>query len=202
MSQILEREGDLFDAPENAALIRAYRIYRSHCQKYLLEQKKGGEKPSDATRQDSKIQGTALLIPPQPEDYGPFEAAVEPPGKRQRVSRGGQPPRSRPQPAGKKHWIVCLFTSWHFSAKLKSAPDEIIENTRLALGDLKRQLDEMQCLKTGEDEAASVDVRKPLVLWSCRINAGLFGVPWQRTRLVLERSGLEVTVVRPTGESL
>lgn len=41
----------------------------------------------------------------------------------------------------------------------------------------------------------------PCTLWSCRFNSGLFRVEWSRSRRVLEEAGVEVTVVRPPGES-
>ena len=41
---------------------------------------------------------------------------------------------------------------------------------------------------------------KAMELWSCRINAGLFGVPWEQTREVMEDSGLSITVVAPREE--
>ncbi|KLJ07118.1 hypothetical protein EMPG_17388 [Blastomyces silverae] len=44
-------------------------------------------------------------------------------------------------------------------------------------------------------------VEQPGELWGCRFNAGLFGVPWERTREVLEEAGLAMTIVRPLGES-
>ncbi|KAI9810752.1 MAG: ADP-ribose 1''-phosphate phosphatase [Pycnora praestabilis] len=58
MTNTTEIEGDLFDAPENAVLIRNYRtafyLYRNHCA------------DSDETKED--IIGTTLLIPPQVRD--------------------------------------------------------------------------------------------------------------------------------------
>lgn len=40
----------------------------------------------------------------------------------------------------------------------------------------------------------------PGELFACRVNAGLFAVPWRETRTVLEEMGVRVTVVRPVGE--
>ncbi|WEW54636.1 ADP-ribose 1''-phosphate phosphatase [Emydomyces testavorans] len=234
MNNILELEGNLFDAPENAALIHAcncqgtwgkgiaetfrakypgaYRIYRAHCQKYLQQQSKTSGRPIDSTAQGTEgsregskrvlrsPEGTALLIPPQPEDYYVLlqeetDTATEPRGKkRRRVNKcGGK------QLAGKRHWIVCLFTSWHYSSKQKSSPEVILENTTLALEDLKRQLQDLEMTATDESRKPK---ETPTDLWSCRFNAGLFGVPWQETKAVLEEAGLRVTVVRPVGECL
>ena len=41
---------------------------------------------------------------------------------------------------------------------------------------------------------------RPGALFACRFNAGLFGVPWEETRGVLEEMRVGVTVVRPAGE--
>nr|KMM72344.1 hypothetical protein CPAG_08641 [Coccidioides posadasii RMSCC 3488] len=239
MSRITETEGDLFDAPENTALIHAcncqgswgkgiaetfrakypaaYRIYRSHCQRYLVDGKKLSENSKDTPGRALRYpEGTALLIPPQPDDYipqnGPDSAVT--PSTQGKKGGGRATRRSLPKhrPAGKKHWIVCLFTSWHYSAKLKSSPDVILENTILALGDLKRQLEELQSSKRdGRESALDVSesekeerrlVEAPTEIWSCRFNAGLFGVPWQKTKALMEESGCQVTVVRPVGEPL
>lgn len=111
---------------------------------------------------------------------------------------------------GRKHWIICLMTSWHYSPKLRSSPEVILRNTARALEDMKRQLDELQPPKTEESESAFGDEDKgckeldrgPSDFWACRFNSGLFGVPWPRTKALLEESGLKVTVIRPTGEPL
>ena len=54
--------------------------------------------------------------------------------------------------------------------------------TRKAIEDLKRQIDGMK--EIGE-------------VYTVRINSGLFGVEWDRTKEVLEESGVRMTVVRP-----
>ena len=37
-------------------------------------------------------------------------------------------------------------------------------------------------------------------LWAVRINSGKFGVPWERSKMVLGQCGLDIHVVRPPGE--
>ncbi|KKZ61578.1 ADP-ribose 1''-phosphate phosphatase [[Emmonsia] crescens] len=222
MSIITEIQGDLFDAPEGAALIHAcncqgswgkgiaqvfrqkypaaYQIFRAH---YRIRQQPRAVKLPE---------GTALIIPPQPADY-------QPPSQSQRVSAGEAlqlpttasrgPGRGRgrralnsssrrspalPRLAGRKHWIICLFTSWHYGPRNRSPPDIILENTMLALADLKRQI---AASATGPTAG---EVEQPGELWGCRFNAGLFGVPWERTREVLEEAGLVMTIIRPVGE--
>ncbi|KAL4893663.1 hypothetical protein BDV59DRAFT_207486 [Aspergillus ambiguus] len=181
-SRITEIEGDLFDAPDGAALIHAcncegswgggiakafkakypaaYEIYKNHCKHYksnpeykeVATPQVGGS----SSRTIKLPEGTALLIPPQEKDV-----------------------RKR----SKRHWVICLFTSKR-TGKNVSDPDTILENTRLALADMKRQIDELG-----------------IELWSCRFNSGLFKVEWQLSRKVLEDFDLQVTVVRPKEES-
>ncbi|KAI9044017.1 uncharacterized protein KD926_002397 [Aspergillus affinis] len=192
-SKIEEREGNLFDAPDGAALIHAcncqgcwsagiarmfktkypaaYAVYKAHCEN-LMRSPKTTTAPnaSDGMIPDKRIllspEGTALIIPPQKRDYeGP---------------RGS-----------KKHWIICLFTSRKFGRKA-SPPPVILSNTELAVVDMKRQLEELRA-----DESVEVPISR---LWSCRFNSGLFRVDWSLSRKVLQDAGLDVIVVRPEGE--
>lgn len=79
---------------------------------------------------------------------------------------------------GQAHAIVCLFTSIGGGGSADST-ELILKNTELALGDMKKQLEEM---------GAAVPVTMP------KINAGIFRVPWERTEEVLKRSGLDIEV--------
>ncbi|KAK2762278.1 ADP-ribose 1''-phosphate phosphatase [Arachnomyces sp. PD_36] len=191
---ITEIEGDLFkDAPDNSVLIHAcncqgswgkgiakafrenypeaYRIFRSHCQKYLTTPKNEGQ----GARTLRIPEGTTLLIPPQEKDFNP------------RGATGGRK---------KKQWIACLFTSWHYGPRNRSPPNVILANTELAVADLKRQLEEMKGSTT--EGAQQVDL--PGELWGCRFNAGLFAVEWGRTKKVLEDAELPMTIVKLAGE--
>jgi ADP-ribose 1''-phosphate phosphatase len=67
----------------------------------------------------------------------------------------------------------------------------VLVNTASALEDLKMQLRELAEKSTGKDRSG------PGPLFSCRFNAGLFGVPWEQTKAILEDAGLRVTVVSP-----
>jgi ADP-ribose 1''-phosphate phosphatase len=67
----------------------------------------------------------------------------------------------------------------------------IINSTHAALQDLKSQLDSLRNARQKSQEAPSGE------LWSCRFNSGLFGVPWQKTRGLVEDVGLDLTVVYP-----
>ncbi|KAF3481092.1 uncharacterized protein GIQ15_03851 [Arthroderma uncinatum] len=87
--------------------------------------------------------------------------------------------------------------AWHYAAGKRNSADEILENTVMAMADLKRQISE---------EAAGLEADKPngllkdAELWSCRINAGLFGVEWERSKSVLADSMLDIKVVSPPPE--
>ncbi|PLN86633.1 putative ADP-ribose 1''-phosphate phosphatase [Aspergillus taichungensis] len=195
---ITEVQGDLFDAPDGAALIHAcncqgswgkgiaeafkkkypaaFKIYRAHCQEYLENKQfltTEAENPDETQQQKTTrtIQlpiGTALIIPPQKDDYNGEH------GK-------------------KRHWIICLFTSRGFGRSV-SPPAVILQNTALAVADMKGQLERLR--SQPENDVPLGELR------SCRFNAGLFGVEWKLSREVLEEAGLEVTVVRPEGEPL
>ncbi|PYI07164.1 hypothetical protein BO78DRAFT_469442 [Aspergillus sclerotiicarbonarius CBS 121057] len=100
------------------------------------------------------------------------------------------PPQKKDYEAGssKRHWIICLFTSRGFGRKV-SPEDIILKNTELAVADMQKQL--------GQLEGGEVDVSE---LWSCQFNSGLFGVEWAHSKDILERSGLNITVVSPKEE--
>ncbi|KAL4788556.1 hypothetical protein BJX76DRAFT_344704 [Aspergillus varians] len=186
---VSQLEGDLFDAPDGAALIHAcncfgswgggialafrknypaaFEIYKEHCRKYKIPQYLDASEANTSTSQVIRKvrlpEATTLIIPPQRSDYE--------------------------QPLGKKHWIICLFTSRGFGRKLSSV-EVILQNTKLAIADMKKQLEK----PFGPEYSAIVELR------ACRFNSGLFGVDWALTREILDESGLEVTVVRPPGE--
>ncbi len=69
-------------------------------------------------------------------------------------------------PAG-DYKIACLFTSENFGDD-KDAPKLILERTRSAVADLLRQT-------SATDRIAM-----------CKINSGLFAVPWDKTKAVLD----------------
>ncbi|GLA03916.1 ADP-ribose 1''-phosphate phosphatase [Aspergillus niger] len=181
---LLEIQGSLFDAPEGAALIHAcncrgtwgkgiarvfrsnypaaYEIYRSHCRQFSSKPRHNTITTSVGARRARLPEGTALIIPPQEKDY-------------ENDSR-------------KRHWIICLFTSRGLG-RMVSPENIVLENTELAIADMKEQLDRIEYQEG-----------RFLELWSCRFNSGLFGVQWARSREILTKSGLDVTVVTPADE--
>ncbi|KAF4312895.1 Appr-1-p processing [Botryosphaeria dothidea] len=78
----------------------------------------------------------------------------------------------------RRHYIGCVFTSVHYGRK-RDSPETILENTGPAMEDLLRKLAEAR--KT--QEVGEVRI--------CKINSGLFGVPWEKTLEVLQTIKLE-----------
>jgi ADP-ribose 1''-phosphate phosphatase len=114
----------------------------------------------------TSLLGTTLLIPPQNKS----------PSKAEREAQ---------------HWVACLFTS-EKKGKGKGSRESVLEATGEAIEDLVRKVrgvnetaDEKVKAKSGsgeEDRIAEVRV--------CKINSGLFGVPWEATSEVIE--GVEI----------
>jgi ADP-ribose 1''-phosphate phosphatase len=77
-------------------------------------------------------------------------------------------------PAG-DYTIACLFTSKNYG-QFVDKPDKILKSTETAVADMIRQ---------------NVD-NKPL--HTCKINSGLFNVPWNDTKALLKATGVEFTV--------
>ncbi|EON60941.1 hypothetical protein W97_00151 [Coniosporium apollinis CBS 100218] len=73
----------------------------------------------------------------------------------------------------RRHFVGCLFTSCQYGRK-KDSPAAILKHTGPAMIDLLSQVAETQ--KSSEIS----EVRM------CQINSGLFKVPWEKTRAILE----------------
>ncbi|KAL2853363.1 hypothetical protein BJY01DRAFT_259108 [Aspergillus pseudoustus] len=177
-SKVTEIQGDLFQAPENAALIHAcnckgswgsgiaasfkskypaaFKVYKAFCDNYLKNPHYlTMSRPSAGETEVRLPEGRTLIIPPQTKDY------------------------ERPQ--GKKHWIICLFTSNGYGKNVRRV-EVILNNTESALAHMKAQLPDHQEING---------------LYACKFNAGLFNVPWARTKTTLEAADVQVTVVVP-----
>ncbi|OAL68372.1 ADP-ribose 1''-phosphate phosphatase [Trichophyton rubrum] len=130
-----------------------------------------GDDTKNATQRVTKLpEGTALVIPPQPGDYGTQGFHIS-------TARGGGRGRGR---------------AWHYAAGKRNPPNEIIENTATALADLKRQID--------GGVADTDNALRDAELWSCRINAGLFGVDWEQSKSIMAESMLNIKIVSPPPE--
>ncbi|KAL0256408.1 ADP-ribose 1''-phosphate phosphatase [Diplodia seriata] len=77
-----------------------------------------------------------------------------------------------------RHYVGCLFTSVYFGKK-RDSPKVILENTGPAMENLLRQIAEESKVK---------DITE---LRICKINSGLFQVPWEDTLEVLRNIKLE-----------
>lgn len=79
---------------------------------------------------------------------------------------------------GPTHWIACLFTGAKYGFR-KDGPEQILENTKLAVEDL------LQNIKKAEQSREVESLRM------CKINSGRFGVEWKRTEAVLKEIVVE-----------
>jgi ADP-ribose 1''-phosphate phosphatase len=107
--------------------------------------------------------GTTLLIPPQNNSFSKTEREAN-------------------------HWIGCLFTSER-KGKGKGSKESILEATGDAVRDLVRRVKNANEDAAGSKGGASNRTAIASVRM-CKINSGLFGVPWEATCAVLE--GIEV----------
>lgn len=153
----------------------AYSIYRTHC----LQPSRIKTNCALRSHQQSLV-GTTLLISPQDED------------------------------GSTEHWIACLFTSHGFGRSV-AQPEEILDATGWALVDLKRQIvvgdhDNDNHKNSDGDGEEKMKERKAVMTkgmgdcWAVKLNSGKFGVPWVKTRQVLDQAGLKITVVS-TGDA-
>ena len=83
-----------------------------------------------------------------------------------------------------------MFTSVDYGKKI-SSQFVILESTKKAMADLQKK---MKFWKAKGQEFGD--------LWAVRINSGKFGVPWDRTKRILEQCGLDVKVVSPADDNV
>jgi ADP-ribose 1''-phosphate phosphatase len=115
----------------------------------------------------SSLLGTTLLIPPQ--HKSPLKAERE-----------------------AQHWIACLFTS-EKKGKGKGSRESILAATGEAVEDLVRKVKAINETANAADEKAKSGSSKEdriVEVRMCKINSGLFGVPWETTKDVIE--GVEI----------
>lgn len=77
----------------------------------------------------------------------------------------------------KRHFVGCLFTS-RSKGKKADSPAKILQATSPAMRDLMVQVKEWNARNSLEQKVAEVRM--------CKINSGLFRVPWEKTRAALE----------------
>ncbi|RMZ22927.1 hypothetical protein D0859_13037 [Hortaea werneckii] len=181
----------------------AYQIYHAHCTSH---------DPED-------LIGTALLIPTfrgDDHDDDSTRTRTKSNGETNtRTAAGNKQSKSSEQQDKHHHFIGCLFTSRSKGAKKWDSPSQILEATGSAMRDLLEQVVKQQSdpkRTVGEDPSSSTshhsdeedDDRKKKEqtaqnsqaveeIRMCKINSGLFNVPWEKTKAVIE--GIEVPEV-------
>lgn len=108
----------------------------------------------------SSLLGTTLLIPPQTKSATKAE-----------------------REAG--HWIGCLFTS-EKKGKGKGSKESILTATTEAVEDLVRQVRAVNEAAEADGKSKSGEQDHIAAVHMCKINSGLFGVPWEATSEVIE----------------
>ena len=101
-----------------------------------------------------------------------------------------------------QHFVGCLFTSV-YAGRRKGSPSEILKATKPAMQDLLNKIRDWNDSTGAAGRRLSVDQVR-----MCKINSGLFNVPWDQSKAKLEaidvtKSGVKrVKVVSPPSESL
>lgn len=81
------------------------------------------------------------------------------------------------------HFIGCLFTSDRHG-RAKDSPSQILDATKSSMEDLIKQINDWN-RQHKEDE-------KITGLYMCKINSGLFNVPWEKTKAILEELKIDL----------
>lgn len=174
-----DHTGDMFSAPSNTLIIHAcncqgswsagiaaafkkhypsaFKAYAAHCRTYASS--------------SSSLLGTALLAPPAALNG---EAAT---GSGAPRTNGKIPQRSGKVAQEGQHFVGCLFTS-NFYGKRKDSPTKILGATGPAMRDLLAQVKQWNASHGDGEKIGQVRM--------CKINSGLFAVPWEDTVEVLE----------------
>ncbi|GAB1734231.1 hypothetical protein NU195Hw_g3462t1 [Hortaea werneckii] len=182
----------------------AYEVYHAHCTSHDPEE----------------LIGTALLIP---SFHGGDDAHDDSTRTRTKSDRktktttaeNKQSNPSKQQQHKHHHFVGCLFTSRSKGAKKRDSPTQILEATGSAMRDLLEQVVKQQSdpkSTVGEDPSSSTsddnrgegDEGKEKEqtaengqaveeIRMCKVNSGLFNVPWEKTKAVIE--GIQVPEV-------
>ncbi|KAL2020755.1 hypothetical protein VTK56DRAFT_7953 [Thermocarpiscus australiensis] len=169
--RITDQTGDLFSTPPGSLLIHACNalgswgggIALAFRNQYPAAFRVYRAHCARSTTTPDRLVGTALLIPPQQQQQQP-----------QQQQQGGGTGEGR-----KGHYIGCLFTSRRYG-KARDPPERILSATGPAMRELMRLVAE-------EERRTGVRIRDVRM---CRINSGLFAVPWARSKAVIE--GIEL----------
>ncbi len=143
-------------------------------QRFMSSYKLYHEYCANFSTDPSQLLGTALLLPVSFKDRDYIEGVSE------------------------KLLIVCLFTS----IMGQETPNEIAENTRKALLDLRKQLFDLDLISNDTARSMLKSYRQksndktdniPTVNMP-KINAGIFGVPWNLTEDALKKTLMQFKV--------
>lgn len=159
--RITETQGDIFLASPNALLIHACNCLGSWDAGIAKAFRLRYPSAFQRYQAHCKASTPAKLV---------GTAFLIPPCESSAKSKGGAP-----------HFVGCLFTSKAFGRR-KDSPSSILRATGPAMTDLLKRAGEW-------DEGKGVGEKVGEVRM-CKINSGLFGVPWEETSAVLE--GIEV----------
>lgn len=139
------------------ALPAAYKVYQECCKKHSPE----------------GLLGTALLIPPQKDDYDLKYKPMKP-----------------------RRWVYCLFVSEGYGRATKrkpgkAKPEEIIRHTRNALKEVREvlflgQQKKVDSWGSAVDEYGQEQEPKLELIWACKFNSGSFGVKWETTMEIIK----------------
>ncbi|KAI7155134.1 hypothetical protein KC349_g7173 [Hortaea werneckii] len=177
----------------------AYQTYHAHCTSHTPEE----------------LIGTALLIPTprggDDDDDDSTQTRSESNRKSKTTTAGNKQPSPSEQQHKHQHFIGCLFTSRSKGAKKRDTPSQILDATGSAMRDLLERVakqdfnnkstvgGDSSSTPTNHDEDDDEGKKKVQKVQGaqvveeirmCKINSGLFNVPWEKTKAVIE--GIEV----------
>ncbi|KAI6905562.1 hypothetical protein KC318_g12088 [Hortaea werneckii] len=180
----------------------AYEIYHDHCTSHTPEE----------------LIGTALLIPTShggddDDDDNSTQTRTTSNRKTNTTTAGNKQPNPSEQQRKHQHFIGCLFTSRSKGAKKRDSPSQILDATGSAMRGLLEQVakqefnskstvgEDSSSTPTNHDEEDNEGKKKKKgqkaqgaqvveEIRMCKINSGLFNVPWEKTKAVIE--GIEV----------
>jgi ADP-ribose 1''-phosphate phosphatase len=203
--QITESTDDIFAAPPNTLLIhacncdgswgagiaaafkarypKAYEVHADYCDEYGTALIESAQLIPPVDAFEAEITATATAEDEDevtPDDALQFNIPS--------TTKHNNPSTQNNVPA--KHFIGCLFTSRHYGRR-RDSPSRILSATAPAMVDLLRKVREWNAECEAGEEIREVRM--------CKINSGLFAVPWAKTRRVLEEIDVarsEVKVVR------
>ncbi|KAI7315257.1 hypothetical protein KC315_g11141 [Hortaea werneckii] len=183
----------------------AYQIYHDHCISHTPEE----------------LIGTALLIPTShggddDDDDNPTQTRTTSNRESKTTTAENKQPNPSEQQQKHQHFIGCLFTSRSKGAKKRDPPSQILDATGSAMRDLFEQVAKQESNSKGtvggdylsapsnndeEDDEGKKKKKEQKVqgaqvveeIRMCKINSGLFNVPWEKTKAVIE--GIEVPEV-------